>query len=63
MTLSWNEIKDRALKFSKEFENDKNEHAEAKTFMEQFFLVFGQDRRRVVVSPPNFRIKSVKQFD
>jgi hypothetical protein len=47
MALSWNEIKDRALKFSKEFENDKNEHAEAKTFMGQFFHVFGQDRRRV----------------
>jgi hypothetical protein len=47
MVLSWNEIKDRALNFSKEFENDTNEHAEAKTFMDKFFFVFGQDRRRI----------------
>jgi hypothetical protein len=47
MTLSWNEIKDRALKFSKEWENDFNEDAEAKSFMDDFFNVFGVPRRRV----------------
>jgi hypothetical protein len=30
MTLSWNEIKDRALKFSKEWANTSNEEADAK---------------------------------
>jgi hypothetical protein len=47
MTLSWNEIKDRAIKFSKEWENDFNEDAEAKSFMDDFFNVFGIPRRRV----------------
>ena len=30
MPLSWNEIKDRALKFSKEWSHETREHAEAK---------------------------------
>jgi hypothetical protein len=47
MALSWNEIKDRALNFSKEWENDFNEDAEAKSFMDDFFNVFGIPRRRV----------------
>jgi len=33
MVLSWNEIKDRALKFSKEWEDTVNEDAEAKPFL------------------------------
>ena len=47
MALSWNEIKDRAITFSKEWENDFNEDAEAKSFMDDFFNVFGIPRRRV----------------
>ncbi len=47
MALSWNEIKSRAIEFSKEWENDFNEHAEAKSFMDAFFNVFGIPRRRV----------------
>lgn len=31
MALGWNEIKDRAVKFSKEWADVTNEHAEAKT--------------------------------
>ena len=46
MALSWNEIKTRAIEFSKEWENDFNEHAEAKSFMDAFFNVFGIPRRR-----------------
>ena len=34
MALSWNEIKERAIAFSKEWENDFNENAEAKSFMD-----------------------------
>ena len=41
MALSWNEIKDRALRFSKEWENTTNEEADAKPFLDAFFDVFG----------------------
>jgi len=47
MALSWNEIKSRAIEFSKEWKDDFNEHAEAKSFMDAFFNVFGIPRRRV----------------
>lgn len=45
--LSWNEIRARAIKFSKEWENETSEHAEAKSFWDGFFNVFGISRRRV----------------
>src|SRR5688500_8388119 len=47
MALSWNEIKSRALEFSKEWENETREHAEAKSFWDAFFNVFGMSRRRL----------------
>ncbi len=47
MALSWNEIKDRALKFSNEWKDDFNEEAEAKSFLEAFFNVFGISRKKV----------------
>ena len=47
MPLSWNEIKSRALAFSKEWENESSEDAEAKSFWDDFFNVFGISRRRV----------------
>jgi hypothetical protein len=47
MALSWNEIKDRALNFSKEWEDTFNEEADAKPFLEAFFNVFGISRKRV----------------
>ncbi len=47
MTISWNEIRTRAVSFSKEWENETNEHAEAKSFWDGFFNVFGVPRRRV----------------
>jgi len=45
--LSWNEIRARAIKFSKEWESETSEHAEAKSFWDGFFDVFGISRRRV----------------
>ena len=39
--ISWNEIKQRALEFSKEWENETREDAEAKSFWDGFFGVFG----------------------
>ncbi len=47
MPLSWNEIKDRALAFSKEWADESSEDAEAKSFWDGFFTVFGVPRRRV----------------
>ena len=47
MALSWNEIKDRALAFSKEWADESSEDAEAKSFWDGFFNVFGVTRRRL----------------
>lgn len=47
MTLSWNEIKSRALSFSKEWENESSEDAEAKSFWDGFFNIFGITRKRL----------------
>jgi hypothetical protein len=47
MALSWNEIKDRALKFTKEWEGESRERAEKDTFWNEFFNVFGISRRRL----------------
>jgi hypothetical protein len=61
MTLSWNEIKERAVKFSKEWENDFNEDAEAKSFMDDFFTVFGTSRRRLGSFEKNVKKEDGKQ--
>lgn len=58
MPLSWNEIKDRSLRFSREWANEASEDAEAKSFWDGFFDVFGISRRRVA----NFERK-VKKLD
>lgn len=47
MALSWNEIKDRALAFSKEWEGTFSEDADAKPFLVEFFNVFGLNQRKV----------------
>ncbi len=47
MALSWNEIKDRAIKFSKEWEGTRNEEADAKPFMDAFFHIFGISRKKI----------------
>jgi hypothetical protein len=47
MALSWNEIRSRALTFSKRWENETSEDAEAKAFWIEFLNVFGIDRKRV----------------
>lgn len=47
MPLSWNEIRNRAHEFSKRWENETSEDAEAKPFWIEFFNVFGIDRKRV----------------
>jgi hypothetical protein len=47
MPLSWNEIRNRAHEFSKRWEDETSEDAEAKPFWVEFFNVFGIDRKRV----------------
>ena len=47
MPISLNEIRSRALQFSNEWKNESRERAEAQTFWNQFFEVFGVSRRRV----------------
>lgn len=47
MALSWNEIKQRAAKFSNEWKDAFNEDADAKSFVDAFFDVFGIPRRKV----------------
>ena len=47
MVLNWNEIKERATAFSKDWAYASNEEAEAKPFLEAFFNVFGINRRKV----------------
>ena len=59
MPLSWNEIEDRALKFSREWVDESSEDAEAKSFLDAFFNVFGVPRKRRVAT---FE-KRVKKLD
>jgi hypothetical protein len=61
MALSWNEIKERAVKFSKEWADTKNEEADAKPFLVEFFNVFGITSRRV--STFEHRVKKLDEKD
>jgi len=47
MPLSWNEIKSRAIAFANEWKNEASEDAEAKSFWDEFFYIFGIRRRRI----------------
>ena len=61
MALSWNEIKDRALHFSKEWADTSNEEADAKPFLVEFFNVFGISSKRV--STFEHRVKKLYEKD
>jgi len=47
LIISLNEVRSRALAFASEYKYDTNEDAEAKTFWNDFFNIFGINRRRV----------------
>ena len=49
MPLSWNEIRARAHRFVAEWRGVKKERAEAQSFWNAFFGVFGINRREVAV--------------
>ena len=58
MPLSWNDIRDRATRFSHEWKHTESEDADAKSFLDAFFEVFGVQRRKVA----SFE-KRVKKLD
>ncbi len=45
MPISWNEIRQNAVRFSREWSEERREKAEAKSFWDEFFAVFGIRRR------------------
>lgn len=47
MPLSWNEIRQRAITFAREWRDETRERAEAQTFWNEFFQVFGKSRRAI----------------
>jgi hypothetical protein len=47
MALSWTEIRSNALAFSREWAKETSEDAEAKSFRDAFFQIFGVSRRRI----------------
>lgn len=47
MPLSWNEIRARAAAFATEWQGTESEDADAKSFWDAFFEVFGVSRRKV----------------
>jgi hypothetical protein len=49
MPLSWTEINSRALAFSSKYVDVKSERAEAQSFLNDFFNVFGIERKQVAV--------------
>ena len=48
-TLDWTEIKQRSIQFSKRWIGIANERAESQTFWNDFFAVFGRERRAVAI--------------
>ena len=61
MALSWNEIKDRALNFSKEWAETANEEADAKPFLVEFFNVFGISSKKF--GSFEHRVKKLDEHD
>ena len=47
---SWQEMRDRAMRFTVRWRDETRERAEKDSFWNEFFSIFGVDRRRVAVS-------------
>lgn len=60
MPLSWNEIKSRALAFSRTWADVANEDSEAKPFWMAFFEIFGITDKRVAWRMPMFETSEVR---
>lgn len=61
MPLSWNEIKSRALAFSKEWKDTEREEADAKPFLIEFLNVFGISQKRVATF--EHKVKKLNEAD
>ena len=61
MALSWNEIKERAVKFSNEWAGYSNEEADAKPFLVEFFNIFGIYSKKVATF--EHRVKKLDERD
>lgn len=61
MALSWNEIKERAIEFSKEWGDTQNENADAKPFLVEFFKVFGINSKKFATF--EHRVKKLDERD
>ena len=55
MGLNWNEIKSRALQFSKTWDDACNENSQAKPFWIDFFEIFGITNKRVATFELNVK--------
>ena len=55
MPLSWNEIKSRAMAFSREWADASNENSQAKPFWIAFFEIFGVTDKRVATFELNVK--------
>ena len=55
MGLNWNEIKSRALQFSKTWDDACNENSQAKPFWIDFFEIFGITDKRVATFELNVK--------
>jgi hypothetical protein len=53
MPISWNEIRHNAIRFTSEWTGETREKAEAKSFWDAFFQVFGMSRR----APASFEVR------
>ena len=61
MPLSWYEIRGRAQHFAREWKHTEAENADAKSFLDAFFQVFGVQRRKVASFEQ--RVKKLDQRD
>ncbi len=56
--LSWTEIRQRAITFSRKWSEETNERAESQTFWNELFSIFGMERKHVATFEE--KVKSIK---
>lgn len=61
MTITQQEIRERAIQFSRDWKDVTNERAEAQTFWNEFFFVFGHTRRKIARFEERVRLLGKKQ--
>ena len=61
MPLSKNEIKQRAVAFIDKWKDETSEDAEAKPFLEDFFKIFGVERKRIATF--EHKVKKLNEND